>query len=113
MVELLLEHPRFDTISSISRVLHRDPEREAVSSIDQAMIGAASHGNVGIVRLLLEDGGVCPDAQQNAAFRKAVEHGHLDVVRLLLSDQRVNPAGEHNTLHFHCFLNSLNDSSYP
>jgi len=51
---------------------------------------AAENNNSKVVKILLNDPRVSPEADDNAAVKSALENGHSKVVKLLLSDPRVS-----------------------
>lgn len=58
---------------------------------DEAMCTAAHNGDAGIIRALLKDARVNPNARMDLPIRSAMRHGHMLAIRELLSDARVNP----------------------
>lgn len=58
---------------------------------------AACSGSVKIVKRLLQDPKINPEADSNFAIIMAVEYNNVGVVECLLQDSRVNPCARNNT----------------
>ena len=64
--------------------------------MDEAARRAREEGHTGIVKLLLADSRVNPDALADEAIRHAAKKGHINTVKLLLLDSRVDPGACEN-----------------
>ncbi len=58
----------------------------------EALLAAIYHGNVNIVKYLLEKTSACPFVGENEPIRYAVLRGHTEIVRMLMQYKDVDPS---------------------
>ena len=109
IVQMLLADPRVDPNYRSSEVFfHTETPRDEQmlrmflahpriklwTEILDAMVGEHTP-DIGIVRMLLQDGRLDPTEGDNTILYDAVQYNHADVVRALLEDGRTDPRAQH------------------
>lgn len=71
---------------------HEDDGRYDKSDFD-ALVWACEHGNIRVVRFLLQNPRLRPSDDHNIALNMACHKNHCNIIKLLLQDPRVNVEG--------------------
>ena len=98
MVRLLLRNPRINPSEYNNYALEKAIEHEDVHVMrfllrdrrirnpSQAIVFAAKHGKLNIIKLLLMDDNINQSIEHNDAICSATEHGHIEIVKILLNN---------------------------
>ena len=60
------------------------------------MRNAVDNGNIELVKLMLKDPRVDPNAYEGYPLRRAIDYRNIELVELLLSDKRTDPSMRRN-----------------
>jgi hypothetical protein len=107
LIKILIQDPRITTLDDLFcgavemnclelvELLLSDSRCDP-TELDYGILMACMMGYTRMASLLLKDGRITPDVQDQLCIRTACERGHHEVVRILLNDPRVDPTARNH-----------------
>jgi hypothetical protein len=80
----------------LTKKLLADPELKDIENYDDILGLAIIYGNKDVVKLLLDEYPVHPEANNNENIIAAARNGNKNIVKLLINDDRVDPTAQDN-----------------